>query len=172
MKKQLLLFLFAITLSVPAFSQVKIGYMNPNEVLSQLEEVATVEQAINSLIEQRDQDLIAKSTQLQQDLAAYEEGKALLNEEARATKEQELLKRDQELQEERDTYLNEVRQKRSMMLQPIIMRMDSVMTDIAEEMNLDLILNQGTSYGDAIIFYAQDERLNITPIVIARLKEN
>merc|ERR1712193_90217 len=103
--------------------------------------------------------LIAKSTQLQQDLAAYEEGKALLNEEARATKEQELLKRDQELQAERDTYLNEVRQKRSMMLQPIIMRMDSVMTDIAEEMNLDLILNQGTSYGDAIIFYAQDERL-------------
>merc|ERR1711879_466467 len=131
MKKQLLLFLFAITLSVPAFSQVKMGYMNPNEVLSQLEEVATVEQAINSLIEQS----------------------------------------DQELQEERDTYLNEVRQKRSMMLQPIIMRMDSVMTDIAEEMNLDLILNQGTSYGDAIIFYAQDERLNITPMVIARPKK-
>ena len=44
---------------------------------------------------------MAKANQLQQDFAAYEEAKGMLNEEAQVTREEDLLARDQQLQEER-----------------------------------------------------------------------
>ncbi len=170
MKKHFLVVVLTAILSITAFAQTKIGYMNPSQVLSELEEVVTIEQQFQTLIETRDQDLIAKSTQLQQDLATYEEGKAVLSAEARATKEQELLDRNTDLEKERETYLNEIRQKRAQMLTPILEKMDTAIKAIASQMGLDLVLNEATSYGDAIIFYANEEKLNITSQVVAKLK--
>ncbi|GAB5408063.1 MAG: hypothetical protein BalsKO_04280 [Balneolaceae bacterium] len=170
MKKHFLVVLLTAFFSISTLAQVKIGYMNPAQVLSELEEVAAIEQQIETLIETRDQDLIAKSTQLQQDLATYEEGKAVLSTEARTNKEQEFLDRNTELEKERETYLNEIRQKRSQMMSPILQEMDEAIKSIALEMNLDLVLNEVTSYGDAIIFYSNEEKLNITSQVVAKLK--
>lgn len=170
MKKHFLVVLLTAFFSITAYAQVNIGYMNPAQVLSELEEVAAIEQQIETLIETRDQDLISKSTQLQQDLATYEEGKAVLSAQARSNKEQEFLDRNTQLEQERETYLNEIRQRRSQMMSPILQRMDTAIKSIAAEMNLDLVLNEVTSYGDAIIFYSNEEKLNITAQVIAKLK--
>ena len=170
MKKYFSVIAISIFFSVSAYSQVKIGYMNPAQVLSELEEVATIEQQIEALIQTRDDELIAKSTQLQQDFATYEEGKAVLSAEARSTKEQELLDRNTALEQERETYLNEIRQKRTQMMTPIIEKMDEAIKEVAAQMGLDLVLNEMTSYGDAIIFYSNEEKLNITTQVITRLK--
>lgn len=170
MKKYYIAVLLAAIVSISANAQIKIGYMNPAEVLAQLDEVAAVEEDIQTLIETRDADLIAKSTQLQQDLATYEEGMAVLSAEARATKEQELLDRNTELEEERENYLNEIRQKRLQMMAPILEEMDAAIKTVATEMGLDLVLNETTSYGDAIIFYSGEEGLNITSRILAILK--
>ncbi len=170
MKKYYLVALFTVFFTITAVAQTKIGYMNPSQVLFELEEVAAIEQQIETLIETRDQDLIAKSTQLQEDLATYEEGKAVLSATARATKEQEFLDRNNALEEERETYLNEIRQRRSQMMTPILEKMDAAINTVATEMGLDLILNEVTSYGDAVIFYSNEEKLNITSQVVAKLK--
>ena len=170
MKNYYMAVLIAAFISISANAQIKVGYMSPAEVLSQLDEVAIIEQEIEKLVETRDADLIAKSTQLQQDLATYEEGMAVLSAEARAAKEQELLNRNTELEQERDTYLNEIRQKRLQMMAPILEEMDKAIKSVAAEMELDLVLNEATSYGDAIVFYSSEEKLNITQQVIAILK--
>tara|TARA_R110000868_G_scaffold410693_4_gene699779 strand:+ start:4916 stop:5434 length:519 start_codon:yes stop_codon:yes gene_type:complete len=170
MKKYFLVFSLVAVFSVTTFAQSKIGYMNPSQILFELEEVSAIEQQIESLVETRDQDLIAKSTKLQNDLATYEEGKAVLSAEARATKEQEFLNRNNVLEQERETYLNEIRQKRTQMMTPILQKMDNAIKAVASEMGLDLVLNEVTSYGDAIIFYSNEEKLNITPQVLAKLK--
>jgi outer membrane protein len=155
--------------STEAFAQVKIGYMNPSVVLAQLEEVAFVDQQIEELVQTRDQELIAKANQLQADFVAYEEARSMLTEEARASREENLLARDQELQEERENYLNEITQKRAQLLQPIIEKMDRIMSEVAQERGLDLVLNEATSYGDAIIFFSA-ENLNITEDVLNRMQ--
>jgi outer membrane protein len=161
-----LLWIFLFT--VEAQAQIKIGYMNPSVVLSQLDEVAFVEQQIEQLVQQRDTELMSKANQLQQDFVAYEEARSMLNEEARIIREEDLLARDQQLQEERETYLNEITQKRALLLQPIIEKMDQVMAEVAQEKGLDLILNEATSYGDAIVFFSAEE-LNITQEVLSRM---
>ena len=155
--------------STEAFAQVKIGYMNPSVVLAQLEEVAFVDQQIEELVQTRDQELIAKANQLQADFVAYEEARSMLTEEARASREENLLPRDQELQDERENYLNEITQKRAQLLQPIIEKMDRIMSEVAQERGLDLVLNEATSYGDAIIFFSA-ENLNITEDVLNRMQ--
>ena len=143
--------------------------MNPSVVLAQLEEVAFVDQQIEELVQTRDQELIAKANQLQADFVAYEEARSMLTEEARASREENLLARDQELQEERENYLNEITQKRAQLLQPIIEKMDRIMSEVAQERGLDLVLNEATSYGDAIIFFSA-ENLNITEDVLNRMQ--
>lgn len=161
-----LLWIFLLTIEAQA--QIKIGYMNPSVVLSQLDEVAFVEQQIEQLVQQRDTELMSKANQLQQDFVAYEEARSMLNEEARIIREEDLLARDQQLQEERENYLNEITQKRALLLQPIIEKMDQVMAEVAQEKGLDLILNEATSFGDAIVFFSAEE-LNITQEVLSRM---
>jgi len=161
-----LLWIFLLTIEAQA--QIKIGYMNPSVVLSQLDEVAFVEQQIEQLVQQRDTELMSKANQLQQDFVAYEEARSMLNEEARIIREEDLLARDQQLQEERENYLNEITQKRALLLQPIIEKMDQVMAEVAQKKGLDLILNEATSFGDAIVFFSAEE-LNITQEVLSRM---
>ena len=160
--------LWIFLLAIEAQAQIKIGYMNPSVVLSQLDEVAFVEQQIEQLVQQRDTELMSKANQLQQDFVAYEEARSMLNEEARIIREEDLLARDQQLQEERENYLNEITQKRALLLQPIIEKMDQVMAEVAQKKGLDLILNEATSFGDAIVFFSAEE-LNITQEVLSRM---
>ena len=170
MKQTLLFFasiwVFLCTTGVQA--QVKIGYMNPSVILAQLDEVAVVDQLIEQLVQERDSELMSKANQLQQDFVAYEEARSMLNEDARIIREKNLLDRDQQLQEERENYLNEITQKRAQLLQPIIEKIDQIMAEVAQEKELDLILNEATSYGDAIVFFSSEE-LNITQEVLTRM---
>ena len=171
MKKIPILFLFSALLSIPAYSQIRIGYMNPALAMSQMEEVAQVDQQVQDLLTKRDAQLVEKATALQSDFTEYEQGKAVLSAEVRAEREQALIARNQELEQEKEAYLNEVRQKRNELMTPIIERLNSAIEKIAKEMHLDLVLNEATSYGDAIVFYANEEKLNITSKVVQELKQ-
>ena len=169
MKKSLLLAFLVLGSSLTALAQVKVGYMNPNEVLAQLPEVAAVDAEIETLVTQRDEELVAKSTQLQQDFATYDQERGQLTQDQQAAQEQALMQRNQELEQERQGYLNEITQRRAALMQPIIEKMDAAIKTVAESLELDLVLNEGTSYGDSIVYYAAEERLNITSQVIAKL---
>ena len=169
MKKSLLFALFVLGSSLTTFAQVKVGYLNPNAVLAQLPGVTAVDAEIEILVNQRDGELITKSTKLQEDFSAYEQQRPQLTPEQQSTMENELLQRNQELEQERQGYLNEITQRRATMMQPIIEKMDAAIKAVADSMGLDLVLNEGTSYGDAIVFYAAEERLNITQNVIDKL---
>lgn len=170
MKKHILTLLLTVFISTATFAQVKVGYMNPLLVLDQLEEVKKVDEEINTLVDTRDQALIAKATQLQSDFATFEQGKGVLSPEARSTKEQEFIDRNDELEAERTSYLSEIQQKRSQLMAPLIERMNSAIAEVATEMGLELILNETTGYGEAIIFFAGEEGINITAKVLDKLK--
>lgn len=169
MKKLLLSFIivgFGITV---AQAQVKVAYMNPNAVLAQLDEVAVIDQQINALINQRDQEIIAKANTLQQEFTEYESIRLTLSSAEQQEIEAGLLQQNQELEAERDSYMNEIRQRRAQLLQPILERMDQAIQKIANSEGIDMVLNEGTSYGDAIVFYSNTERLNITERVLQEL---
>ncbi len=153
-----------------AFAQVKIGYTNPARVLSQLPEVEKIDQQVQKLIQERDQELAEKATSLQQVFTDYENTMGNLSQQERSTREQELMEMNEQFEQDRETMMNEIRQKRSELMTPVIERMNTAMEEVAEEMGLDLVLNEGTSYGDSIIFYANNESLDITNKILEKLK--
>lgn len=170
-KKTIAIFLFVGLFGLQdAFAQVKIGYTNPARVLSQLPEVEEVDQQIQVLIQERDQELAEKATNLQQVFSDYENTMGSLSQQERSTREEELMELNQQFEQDRESMMNEIRQKRSEMMAPIIENMNAAMEEVAQEMGLDLVLNEGTSYGDAIIFFANSESLDITDKILEKLK--
>ncbi|MEX0610122.1 MAG: OmpH family outer membrane protein [Balneolaceae bacterium] len=170
-KKFAIILLFLSVFSFQeAFSQVKIGYTNPAKVLSQLSEVDEINQQVEELITERDKELGERAAELQQIFSSYESGMAALSEQERSTKEEELMQLNQQFEEDREGILNEVRQKRNELMRPIIERMNTAMEEVAKEMGLDMVLNEGTSNGDAIIFFASSENLEITNKILAKLQ--
>lgn len=155
-----------------AIAQVKIGYTNPARILSQLPEVEEVDAQIQTLIEESDQQLAERATSLQQIFSDYEATMQTLSEQERSTREEELLEMNQEFEQDRETMMNQVRQRRAELMAPIVERMNQAMEEVATEMGLDMILNEGTSYGDAIIFFAKDEGLNVTDRILEKLNNN
>lgn len=169
-KKFAILLVFVSLLSLQgAFAQVNIGYTNPAKILSQLPEVGEVDKQIEALINQKDEELAKKAADLQQVFADYETVSADLSEDEKKVREEELMQLNQQFEEERAGMLDEVRQKRNELMAPIIQKMNAAMESVAEELGLDLILNEGTSNGDAIIFFAQSEKLDITNQIIAKI---
>lgn len=153
-----------------AFAQVKIGYTNPARILSQLPEVEKVDKQIEALIDEKDEELALKATGLQQIFSEYENTMGNLSQQERSTREQELMQLNQEFEQEREAMMNEIRLRRDELMEPIIERVNVAMEEVAKEMGLDLILNEGTSYGDAIIFFANSEQLNVTDKILEKIK--
>jgi outer membrane protein len=173
MNKKLIiaLFLFGSLFTFQdAIAQIKIGYANPARVLSSLPEVEEVDQQIQALIEQSDEELAAKATELQSVFTNYESNMNNLSEQERVTREEELMEMNQQFEQDRESMMNNIRQRRSELMTPIIEKMNNAMEEIAAEMELDLILNEGTSTGDAIVFFANSEELDITDRIIERIQ--
>jgi outer membrane protein len=171
--KKITLMLFAFSMLIgmqELMAQVKIGYANPGRILSALPEVEQVDQQIQTLITQSDQELEQKASQLQQIFSDYEENMSSMSEQERANREDELVELNDQFSQERETMMNRVRQRRAELMQPIIEKMNVAMEEVAQEMGLDLILNEGTSTGDLIVFYANSEQLNITDRIIEKLQ--
>lgn len=170
-KKGLSLFTFLLFfISVTAVAQINIGYMNIQEVLSQLPERQQIESQLNDLISEKQQELEQKAADFQSAVAGYQQNQESMSEQQRQAREEELTEMEAALSEYQQSIQAEIQQRRAELLQPIYDRMDKAIAAIAEERDLDFVLNESTNTGDNIIYYSSQQQLDITSIVIDRLK--
>lgn len=173
MKKKTFLagLLLILLTSSNVFAQLKIGYMNPQEVLSKLPEVIQIEKDINDFVTERDKQLADEATALQGQLVQYQETKDSLTPDQQQAQEQRLLQLNTDFENKRTAFQNEITQRRSQLLQPVIAKVNAAMEAVAKEMGLDMVLSQSTALGDSIIYFASDPSLNITDKVVAKVLE-
>lgn len=150
--------------------QIRVGYMNPQEVISQIPERADIEKKLNSYIEQRRAELQQESTAFQEAVADYQQNSSSMSEEQMAQREEELAKMEEQLMQLQQTVRQQIQQRRAGLMSPIYSRMDQAIASVAESMNLDFVLNEATGMGETIIFYSSEEQLNITQQVLDRMK--
>ncbi|MFH5883056.1 OmpH family outer membrane protein [Halalkalibaculum sp. DA3122] len=160
--------LFAFTLTAVG-QDLSIGYMNPQEVLSQLPERADIEQQLNSFIQEKRSELEQESTAFQQAVSTYQQNAASMSEQEQQKREEELATREQELMEMQQSIQQQVQQRRSELMAPIYNRMDQAIAATAEANNLDFVLNEATGMGETIIYYSADQKLNVTQQVLDRM---
>lgn len=161
--------LVLFVVSATATAQVKIGYLNTQEVLSQLPEREQVQTELNSFIQQKRTELGEKATAYQEEVSTYESNQASMSEDQRKQREQELTETLTSLEEFERSIRLQIQQKREQLLAPIFEKMDNAISTIAEGENLDFVLNKSTNSGDNVIFYASNNQKDITQQVINQL---
>lgn len=161
--------LLLFVVSASAVAQVKIGYLNTQEVMSQLPEVEQVQEELSNFIEQKQQELTQKATAYQDEVAAYQSSRGSMSDQQAQQREQELTNQMTALEEFDQQIRLEIQQKRQELLAPILTRMDKVIAAVAEENDLDFVLNESINTGDSVVFYASGNQLDITQQVLNRL---
>lgn len=162
-----LILLFVFLTSASAFGQVKIGYMNSQEVLSQMPERSDVEQELNSFVQQKRQELEDRTAAFQDSVATIQQNQGDLSE----AQQQQLAQMEASLQQFQQSLQQQVQQRRSQLLQPLYEKMDQAIATVAENNDLDFVINEATSTGENVIYYSSSQELNITEEVLQQINE-
>tara|TARA_R110002096_G_scaffold151859_2_gene314625 strand:- start:28366 stop:28881 length:516 start_codon:yes stop_codon:yes gene_type:complete len=153
-----------------ASAQVKIGYANPDIIMSELQEVKKLGEEIRLFVEQKDAMLKPKADSLQAQIEAYEKIMATLSNEAKQARESELIALNEQFEATKQASYEEIQQRQIALLGPIQDKVNKAIADVAKELGLDLVLSDVTSEGGEIIFYAAENQPNITQKVLQKLQ--
>jgi outer membrane protein len=163
MKKSLLVLLFMV-IGLSAQAQLKVGYTNPELILSKLPEVKAIDQEIGQMLAKKDTLIEKIGLEYQKELDVFI-AQNLSNSDLTAKADS----LNQEFENARLRNLNEVQQKQDMLLEPIQRKVFQVIDEVADSLGLDLVLNEGAMSGAAFIFYASEDQIDITDMVIEKI---
>lgn len=156
-----------------AAQELRIGYIDPDYILSKMPETAAVEQRLKNFAERKQKELIDSQSAFRLRLDQYQQKQAVISEAAKKKEEGELQQMGIKLQEmERNSQI-ELQQKQAELMQPLLEQIQKAIDAVAKELKITYVFNAVTSQGDYIILYASDEmkaKYDITTKVMEKLK--
>lgn len=164
--------LFVFSLSLGASAQMRVGYMDPQVVLDHLPEREAIERQLNRFLDGREAEFEERAMELQNMLARFQQEAPNLTEQETRRQQQELQRRDRELEEFQVRIQRELEQRQAELLGPILQEMNAIIESLALELHLDYVLNEATSEGEMLLLFISDdgrERLSLTDKVIERM---
>ena len=167
MYKQKQLIIFFISVWSFVFAELKIGYIDSNEIMSSFEEVRQVQVDLEKeqrRLENEMNDLIASLDSLKQD---YERQRLLMSDTRRQEKENELRSLEQNVQKfqmEKFGPEGEIYRKQNILLKPVLAKIDEAIKAVASEQGYDYILDANTG----ALLYALEAH-NVTEDVLKQL---
>ncbi len=165
MKKLFVLFLslfFLLTFSIPSKAEVKVGVVDLYRVLNESEEGKKAVNELQSMFDSRQKTLEEKQKKIQNLRDEYEKKKAVLSEEARKSKEDEIERLGRELQRTAADYQVELQKKQNEITQSMLKEIRQIINDFAKKEGYSLILEKV----EQIVIYSTPE-VDITDKIIA-----
>jgi len=165
---QLLIFFISICSFV--FAELKIGYIDSNEIMSSFEEVRQVQVDLEKeqrRLENEMKDLMTRLDSLNQD---YERQRLLMSANRRQEKEAELRKLEENIQKfQMDKFgpEGEIYRKQNILLKPVLSKIDAAIQKVGSEQSYDFILDAMSG----ALLYALDSH-NLTEDVIEELSKS
>jgi len=175
MKKAIvgLVALFAIlTVTTSSAQTLKIGYIDPQEVLVKMPEYAAVERRLQNFADRKRDEFGRLQTDFEKRVSDYEQKMAVLSADARANEERALDEMREKLMDFQNQYQEDLLAEQQTQLTPLFDKIEAGIAAVANEMGLTFVINPRTSTGDVILLYISDEAkqtLNITQRVIDHL---
>ena len=160
----------SLILSTFIFADVKIGYIDSNEIMTKFEEVRQVQVSLEK--EQRKlqaemENLIQQLDSLNQE---YDRQRLLMSDSRRQEKEQELVRSEKQIQKfQMDKFgpEGEIYRKQNQLLKPVLAKVDEAIQAVGKRQQYDYIMD---AVGGAIV-YALDSN-NLTEDVIEELRKS
>ncbi|MDZ7756675.1 OmpH family outer membrane protein [Rhodohalobacter sp.] len=172
--KQTILTILFILLPLTVFGQLKVGTMNPDAVLDALPETEQVETQIQQYIQERQAEFQDRYQVWIEDLTEFSElaEAGEISGEEQARREEQLQERQEELSNMESRIQQQIQQRQNELFSPLLNRVDAAMSEVAEELELEFVINQTASSGDPIVYYSSQRGVDITERVIQKLTQN
>jgi outer membrane protein len=165
----------ALTVStvVAEAQTLKIGYVDPQEILVKMPEYAAVERRLQNFAERKRDEFGKLQADFEKRATDYQQKASVLSNDARAAEERALEGMRDKLENFQAQYQEDLMKEQQTQLTPLFEKIEKGIADVANEMGMTFVLNPRTSNGDIILLYVSDEAretLNITRRVIAKLE--
>lgn len=165
MKKILLFFLilgFIMTFYTPSYAELKVGVVDLYRVLNESEEGKKAVNELQSMLDSRQKTLEEKQKKIQTLKEEYDKKKAVLSEDARKSKEEEIERLGRELQRTAADYQVELQKKQNEITQSMLKEIRQIINEFAQKEGYSLILEKA----EQLIIYTTKE-VDITDKIIA-----
>jgi len=153
----ILLFLAALLSTTINAQELKIGYVDPQTILTRMPEMKAVQQRIVNFTERKSNELRAKEQELQNAIEIYRQKESAISETAKQAEQQELQRKSMELNQAEQKAQQEVAEKRNELLGPLLSQIDTAIQAVSKRLGLAYVLNTTTNAGDLIILYASPD---------------
>ncbi|MEX2574037.1 MAG: OmpH family outer membrane protein [Balneolaceae bacterium] len=174
MLKKILLTLLVALFPLLATAQLKVGIMNPEQVMDALPETAEIQRDLEQFVQEKQQEFSEEYSAWMEAVSNFEarveEGS--LSGQQRQQEEQELMDREEELGNLETRIQGQIQDRQNELIGPIMQQVENAMGVIASELDLDYVLNKQTSQGDPVVYYASDRGTDITDLIIERITSN
>ncbi len=146
-----------LTLSAAAKAEAKVGYVNFQKALSELDEAKAAKARLEGLKDQKQKELDKAQEQLKKDKDTFDKQAATMTEQVRNDKAEALQKRFIELQQNFEKGRAELAQKENDEFQPIVQKMRTVISSIAQREGFTMVFDAaGVAYApDSLDLTAQ-----------------
>lgn len=158
--KKLALIIAAIVPMMAFAQEIKIGYVNTNEVMMLMPEISDIEKQMADFNEQNGKYLQDMQTEFQAKYKAYEAEKATLSEAIRTAREEELYSMQERIQNTYQTLQQESQTKQQDLLKPIQEKLLKAIETVGQKNNFFLILES-----QAGLLYKSPKTVDATPLV-------
>ncbi len=166
MFKKIILPICLALFSVVTFAQdVKLGYINSQEVMMMMPEISDVEKQIANMNEENRKYLETMESEIQAEAQKYKAEEATMTEAIRKIKEEELQSRYTRLQTAYQTMQQTMQQEQQKLLAPLQDKLQKAIDDVSSKNNLTFVFDLSTGS----IVYKNPKAFDITPLVKKQL---
>ena len=147
----------------------KIGVIDVDKVYNDFEEKNIAEQQFYQESAQWEKDLSEKEAEINRLKNEYENLPPIVSKERRDQKLKEIEQKETDFYNLANDYCNKAIERQMELLAPISEKIVNAINEVAEESNLDIVLN--TMQGE-VVLYIKNENIDITEAVIEKLNIN
>ena len=162
--KKLVLFFSLALLSFSAVAQSKVGTIDAEYIISQMPEMAQVNDGLKLYNSELQTDLESSISEYEKLVNAYQEENATLTDEDKQTREGEIISLENDIKGFRQKASVMMQMKRNELTKPLYEKINIAMVEVINEEGYTQILHAGSN---ALAFSAEDN--DITGKVIAKL---
>jgi outer membrane protein len=148
------------------FSQQKIGYANVEAIISQMPEYKTSMTEMETFQRKLEERYRIKNEYAQSKLQEYYDIEKNLTMDQKKSKEEELMKLEEELKQFEKEAQTEIAGKQELLMAPLQEKMSKAIEEVAKENGYNFVLNKGA--GISNVLYGQKD-LDVTELIAKKL---
>lgn len=169
MRKLILFFVLGFVMITSSYAQttVKIGYADPDYILSQMPEAKQIETDLKSLQTQLKAQIDGKVAEFQKKLKDYQDNLNTMLAPVRENTERELQQLQQNLEKLQQDAQTNIQTKQQSLMQPVYQKIGKAIEETAKENAYTLILSNQVGGLDVVLY--GDEKIDVSDLVLKKL---